>query len=75
MMDEDHAIRAERARERAVLAARSAHEDYVDETVAYTHYEWDCPRCGFSHETEYDPSGGVYSCDDCDARIRVRETL
>jgi hypothetical protein len=87
MMNEDHSVLADSGthevvrstmdEDHTVLAARYVNdqEEYVDETVAYTRYEWDCPTCGCSHSVEYDPSGGVYSCDDCLSRIRVRETM
>ena len=48
----------------------------VDEAIAWTRYEWDCPVCGDANTgLEADPTGTVQQCDYCDSAIRIRETL
>jgi len=48
----------------------------VEEAIAYTRYEWDCPECGETNSgLESDPAGTVQECDFCDAPIKIRETF
>ena len=51
-------------------------EDEVEhEAVARAYYEIVCPECGESLLEDHDPAGELIECSECEAQIRVTDTL
>lgn len=49
-------------------------EEDLQEVLAWTRYQWDCPGCQSVCEIGHDPAGEVVECDVCGVKARVAET-